>query len=145
MLGEDRHGLWVWGPAGTVISRPGASDRIQPARFVKVIPDDQWWTALWPETGDHRVFVDIIAPVEWDGSRAVMVDLDLDVVQWADGTVEIEDEDEFLQHQVSLEYPEWLIDGARAATARLAIAVEAGAEPFGRAAARWLEVAGTVR
>jgi protein associated with RNAse G/E len=59
-----------------------------------------------------------------------------------DGSVEVLDEDEFLDHQVRYEYPGDLIAEARAATARAVELLETREEPFGGAARRWLEVAG---
>ncbi len=60
-----------------------------------------------------------------------MVDIDLDVVRMADGTVEVVDEDEFHAHQAEMEYPPRLVDTVRATAARIAIAVENRHEPFG--------------
>lgn len=133
-LDEDEHGIWVWGPAGTVVSRPNAADRISPHPFVKLITPQAWWTAMWPGGGMHRVFVDICTPVEWVGNTATLVDLDLDVVQLRSGQVVVEDEDEFTEHQRRFGYPDSLIAAARATTAEMVLTVEGGVEPFGTVA-----------
>jgi hypothetical protein len=138
-LGEDAHGLWVWAPPGTPAQR--GSD--PPATFsnpgVKLITPDRWWTAIWNAGGKHELYVDIATPVEWDGSRATFIDLDLDVTRYrATGEVAVLDEDEFLDHQVRLGYPPNVVDQARATTARIALDVERRVEPFGEVAAAWL-------
>jgi len=138
-LGEDDYGIWVWGPAGTVVSRPGVPDKVSAADFVKLITPTGWWTAMWPAKGPHRAFVDICTPAEWAGNTVTLVDLDLDVVQSRAGTVIVEDEDEFREHQQLFQYPHWLIEGARATTAEMVLAVESAREPFATVAAGWLE------
>lgn len=138
-LGEDEHGLWLWAPAGSLMQRGDEPAKVSPSLNVKLVPYNKWWTAIWAWKSRQDVYVDIITPPSWNGSKVTMVDIDLDVVRWADGGVEILDEDEFAQHQIEFEYPERLVDTARATTAKMAIAVEARHEPFGAVGARWLE------
>lgn len=137
-LGEDEHGLWLWSPPGSAMQRGTEPVKFSKSTNVKLIPDGKWWTAIWAWQRNHDVYVDIIAPPKWDGSRVEMVDLDLDVVRWSDGTVEVLDEDEFAEHQVVFDYPPRLVDTVRATTAQLALAVDAGHEPFGEVAVRWM-------
>lgn len=115
----------------------------EPVRYskavdVKVIPEGKWWTAIWAWERPHDVYVDIITPPQWSGSTVTMVDIDLDVVRWADGRVEVLDEDEFAEHRVKYAYPERLADTARATTAQIAVAVEAAHEPFGDVGKNWM-------
>jgi len=140
-LGEDEHGIWVWGPAGTVVSRPGVPDKVSASTFAKLITPHAWWTAMWPAAGPHRVFVDITTPAEWSGNRVTLVDLDLDVVHFRSGALRVEDQDEFAEHQQLYGYPQWVIDGARAATASMMLVVESDHEPFAGVADSWLDVA----
>ena len=105
-----------------------------------------WWTAIWNEGpwSDGRsihTYVDVITPAEWEGDTARMIDLDLDVVRRHSGTVEVDDQDEFDEHRITMAYPDHIVDKARTETARLAIAVESGLEPFGSVGDQWLEVA----
>ncbi len=137
-LGEDRHGLWLWSPAGTEMQRGHEPVRHSKGMDVKLIPDAKWWTAIWAWGRPHDVYVDIITPPQWAGSTVTMVDIDLDVVRWADGRVEVLDEDEFTAHRTKYGYPERLVDTARATTARLAVAVEARHEPFGSDGEVWM-------
>jgi len=144
-LGVDEHGVWLWAPAGTELRR-GSEVPIQAKHgFVKVIADGQWWTGIWndgrPSDGRSiRTYVDVITPAVWDGDTVRMVDLDLDVVRRSDGTVEVDDEDEFEEHKAVFGYPEHVVDRARTEAAQLVLAVERGTEPFGVVGDRWLEV-----
>ena len=145
-LGEDDHGLWLWAPAGTDLRRGTEAPTSAKHGFVKLVTPGQWWTALWNEGSpfDGRsihTYVDVITPAVWDGDTVRMVDLDLDVVRRSDGTVEVDDEDEFHEHRTAMAYPDHIADKARTETARLAIAVERGAEPFGSVGDRWLAAA----
>jgi hypothetical protein len=58
------------------------------------------------------------------------VDLDLDVIERFDGGVFVDDEDEFAEHQVAYGYPDWLVAGAEAESARLVAEVRARAQHF---------------
>ena len=66
------------------------------------------------------------------------IDIDLDVVRDWHGNVSLLDEDEFVEHQESLAYPDWLVDSARASAAEIVLAAERLTEPFGEAAGPWL-------
>ena len=140
-LGEDDHGLWLWSPPGSDMQRGSDPVRQSASIHVKLIPENTWWTAIWSHHRDVDLYVDIITPPSWNGTTVTMVDIDLDVKRWADGRVEIVDEDEFAQHQVEMDYPQRLVDTARATTARIALAVESRHEPFGDVADAWMEKA----
>ena len=142
-LGEDAHGTWLGGPAGTVVQRGAEPAKRWPYPFVQLIAPDQWWSLQF--NGDHhhpdyQVYVDVVTPARWVGEdRVEMVDLDLDVVLRVDGSTEVLDEDEFLEHQRRLGYPQAVVDRARTTAAELVMAIEAGREPFGSAGDGWLE------
>lgn len=142
-LGEDEHGVWLWAPQGAVAQR-GLENPIELAHgFVMLVPRAEWWLVEFYE--DHpvrEIYTNIGTPPVWDGDRFTHIDLDLDVVRNVDGSVEVLDEDEFLDHQVRYRYPEDLIASARTAACRVAQLLHLGTEPFGSAAARWLEMAG---
>ncbi len=138
LLGEDEYGLWLGVPAGSRIYK-GSEERSIKGAFVQSIAPGRWWTAV--RNIGHRTthYVDIIRPAEWvSHDHVTMVDLDLDVVRLPDGTVEIEDEDEFTAHRVSLGYPDSWVDMARTTAARVYQALETRREPFGDVADGWL-------
>jgi predicted RNA-binding protein associated with RNAse of E/G family len=137
-LGQDEHGLWLWSPPGSPMQRGHEPVKHSKSVNVKVIPEGRWWTAVWSWQRRHDLYIDIITPPQWNGATVTMVDIDLDVIRWADGSVEVLDEDEFAEHQIKFDYPERLVDTARAVTAKLVLALEAGHEPFGSVADSWM-------
>ena len=142
-LGEDVHGVWLRTPLGTMAQRGDENPRALDQGFVTLLPPRAWWVAeFYWDHPQHTVYVNIGTPCSWVGDRVSQVDLDLDVVRRLDGTVEILDEDEFLQHQDLYAYPTAIIDSARSAAASAVDQLERRFEPFGDAANRWLEVAG---
>lgn len=145
-MGEDEHGVWLWAPAGTVLRRGTDREIRTKAGFIKVITPGLWWSAVWNDgagwsDGTIDVYVDIATPGLWDGNTVRMVDLDLDVIRRRDGSVEIDDEDEFDEHRTLFGYPDHVVDKARTVAARLAVAAERREDPFGTVGERWLEVA----
>lgn len=153
-LGSDSYGEWLGFPAGTHNSRPGhAFDSAVDA--VTLVSRDAYWVAtfqgpgLWCDT-----YIDVTAPPAWDGHVLRAVDLDLDVIRMAadlsptdpmatvagPGEVVIDDEDEFLEHQVSFGYPADVIAAARASADELFDAVKDRVAPYDQKAhLPWLE------
>jgi len=84
-------------------------------------------------------YVDIATQPVWCEGIVEMIDLDLDVLVLDDGTVPIDDEDEFEEHQVSFGYPRGMIERARSETSRVADLIDRGEEPFFDVAVSWLE------
>jgi protein associated with RNAse G/E len=80
-------------------------------------------------------------PAEWvSSSHVTTVDLDLDVIRLRDGTVFLDDEDEFAEHQISLGYPKDVIEKALETSRWLMKAVAERREPFGDAGMRYLKM-----
>ncbi len=141
-LGEDEHGTWLWARPGMVFWRGDEPPRVATRLHVKLITEDRWWTAIWNGDGhDIDLYVDIATPARWVADKVTMIDLDLDVVRFADGRIEVLDEDEFAEHQRTLGYPPEIVDRARTTTARLFLDVETGVPPFDGTGKRWLEKA----
>lgn len=140
-LGEDGHGVWLGGPVGTTLQRGDEPTQTMDHAFVQLITPDHWWTALFNVDRRVHTYVDVITVATWpDHDRVEMIDLDLDVVQLSDGTIYVDDEDEFENHRVSLRYPLRLVDSARAAAARVSIDLENRTPPFDGSAERWLRM-----
>jgi protein associated with RNAse G/E len=140
-LGEDRFGDWMGVPRG---ARRWKGERdVHPTREDAVFcaPREGWWHLHYNgSTTQFSHFVDIVTPPHWvSGNRYEMIDLDLDVVVRQDGTVEVEDEDEFATHQVQYAYPIEMIEGAEAETVRVVEMLRRREEPFFETAAGWLE------
>jgi hypothetical protein len=71
------------------------------------------------------------------------VDLDLDVVRGAAGRVWVDDEDEFAQHRVELDYPTPLVVHAARSCDLVHAAVKAGSAPYDGTADTWLAQVGS--
>lgn len=137
-LGDDQHGVWL-GISPPTVARRGtelAVELTEPA--VILVPRDGWWTAQFCPTVEAALYVDVTTIPRWDDGAVTMVDLDLDVICWNNGTVVLEDEDEFAEHQVKYGYPPDVVKAAEAAAQELLAAIHAKAGPFGGAHERWL-------
>jgi hypothetical protein len=143
-LGADDHGSWLAMPTGTRQAKPSFGfDLGYP--HVKLITEDGWSADICRPPDDRRlpvVYSDMINIQQWTrvdgGFHVTMIDLDLDVITWNDGSIMIDDEDEFADHQVSRSYPESAIVLAKAACADVHGRLQRGDEPFGSVASRWL-------
>ena len=143
-LGVDALGHWVGVPSGTWLERPGAGFHAW-CDHVVLLPHDAWWVAtIYSEQDADRpvdVYVDITGPCTWadDESWVRTVDLDLDVIKGPTGRIWVDDEDEFADHQVSLGYPQDVIDTAVRSCEEVLRAVTEGAAPFDGSAGPWIE------
>ncbi|MCX4862624.1 MULTISPECIES: DUF402 domain-containing protein [Streptomyces] len=141
-LGEDEHGVWLGAPVGTVYSK-GTEGPVYTTREARVmlIPRDAWWTGLF-QAAPARLdaYCDVTTPSRWlHPGEVTMVDLDLDVCRTRDGgTVFVDDEDEFADHQVRYAYAPDVIARATTTAERLRVALTEDAEPFGRCRRSWL-------
>lgn len=141
-LGEDEWGVWVAVPAGSPRWKGAVDMAPTPTPAVFCAPHDRWWHLHYngPHSENYSHFVDIVTPPVWTTpNRYEMVDLDLDVAVDLAGAVEIQDEDEFLVHQVRYGYSQEMIDNAVRETGHIVAELEAGREPFFTVAERWLE------
>jgi hypothetical protein len=144
LLGSDGHGDWVGVPAGTAMSRPGAS-YVAPVDQVCLVPgpgpdDARGWVATFHAPGGPvQVYVDMTTPPAWEGHVLRAVDLDLDVVRGRTGRVWVDDEDEFADHRVRFGYPEEVARLAMDSCDRVHAAVSAGAAPYDGSARAWFD------
>ena len=140
-LGEDGHGVWLGAPMGTVLQRGQEDPIVWNRPFVQLIQPGTPWIPIWnTEPTKTEIYVDVTTvPKRPSIDRFEAVDVDLDVAKLVDGTIQILDEDEFEEHQVSLHYPAWLVDQARATTAEVVVAMEIGKTPFDGAHEPWFE------
>ena len=120
LLGEDEHGTWLWGPAGRTIYRGDQVLFVAEQDTLVLLVADRWWSPTWwlghPELD---VYVNIGTPPVWGPDRVTMVDLDLDVIRFSDGRVEVVDRDEFEDHQHAFGYPPDVVAAAERATAEV--------------------------
>ncbi|HYP19500.1 MAG TPA: DUF402 domain-containing protein [Chloroflexia bacterium] len=138
LLGEDEFGRWL----GVVKGNPWwAADRsrsgVFETSFVKVVPSGTFWTACFNSV-DPVVDVDIVLPVRWVNDALEEVDLELDILRSADGSVRVRDREEFDRVREV-----WAMPGDVAALAeetceQVRELVELGTEPFGEVGRVWL-------
>ncbi|MFI5736559.1 DUF402 domain-containing protein [Kribbella sp. NPDC051587] len=129
-LGDDEYGVWLGGRVGAVSQRGAGLKLTAKEAHVQLFPRDQWFTAIFNDAPRMtEIYCDITTPVEFFEDRVTMIDLDLDVIKRRDGTVLVDDEDEFAAHQVKYNYPPEVIAQAQASCDWLVQAV-ANDEPF---------------
>jgi protein associated with RNAse G/E len=143
-LGSDEHGYWMGQHTGDELSRPGA-DFVMPSNAVLLCPRDAWFVATFyaeapPGANNPEVYVDIASVTSWSSASATAVDLDLDVVRRWDGSVFVDDEDEFLEHQRTLGYPPEVVTAAQLSCEQLVPAVTNHVPPFDSTSSVWLDV-----
>lgn len=142
LLGRDDHGTWLAVRPPVPFEGPEYPG-VYEHRFAILVPEDKWWLATFyadsPDLG-FQIYVDIATPTTWTSeTHFTAVDLDLDVVLRFDGTLFVDDEDEFEEHRVHYGYPADVIEMARRTTDEMLEAVRARHEPFGDVWRRWLE------
>lgn len=139
-LGEDQWGIWLAYPEGANRWKGHEKRSPNPDPGVVCVPHDDWWLMLYsPAHSTITHFIDVNTPGRWSDGQVELIDLDLDIVVNIDGSVEIDDEDEFAAHQVDLGYPSSMIDRARSTADRLLAEVSTGEEPYFETAAAWFE------
>ena len=141
VLGEDEHGTWLWRPAGRPVFRGETTVFTPNEPALILVPPGAWWSVSW-YPGHHEIdlYVNIDTPAVWEDERIMCIDLDLDVIRFVDGRVELVDQDEFEEHQVRYRYPQELVTAATEAAAEALELVRRNAAPFdGTAAERWKE------
>jgi uncharacterized protein len=93
---------------------------------------------LVPQVRRVQPLVDIATDLTRTDHSVAVVDLDLDVVRFRTGEVQLLDEDELRLHQVELDYPADIIELARRQADDVQARVTIGATPFdGERAAVW--------
>jgi protein associated with RNAse G/E len=116
--------------------------------FVKLVPSGTFWTACFQPV-EPVVDVDIVLPVRWVDGALEEVDLELDILRSADGSVQVRDREAFTRMQEAWAMPDDVAEQAEETCERVRTLVERGAEPFdavGRAwLSRFLAEAGTAR
>jgi hypothetical protein len=137
-LGTDVYGTWLFAPKGTVLRSQsgsgvaecevgqGTADAGRPV--LHLIQNGEWWVAHWCEL---FISVDICVPASRADGEWSFTDLELDVLAFADGRVEVHDEDEYMEacHAGTISAEE--SRKAQAALANVERWLRDGVEPFG--------------
>ena len=143
-LGEDRHGWWIFQGTNEFCSRPGAAFYTQ-SDAVLLVPRSGDWVATFYDDAHPsgvRVYVDLAVAHEWTDIRPAVtefhvIDMDLDVIRMAGRGVFIDDQDEFADHRIAMNYPDRLVEDIQAAAEELYQAVKAQHAPFDGTDVEW--------
>ena len=143
-LGEDRHGWWIFQGTNEFCSRPGAAFYTQ-SDAVLLVPRSGDWVATFYDDAHPsgvRVYVDLAVAHEWTDIRPAVtefhvIDMDLDVIRMAGRGVFIDDQDEFADHSIAMNYPDRLVEDIQAAADQLYQAVKAQHAPFDGTDIEW--------
>jgi hypothetical protein len=87
-----------------------------------------------------QIYIDMCTPPVWQDSTVTCIDLDLDVVKKFDGSVYIDDVDEFEHHQIEYGYPPEIISMTEDSAERVFLAVKENQAPYDTTPERWFEV-----
>ena len=138
LIGEDEFGRWLGIAKGSPWwAIDGSRSGVFETSLVKVVPSGGFWTACFCPV-DPVVDVDIVLPVQWVGDVLEEVDLELDVLRWADGSVSVRDVAEFRQVREAWAIPGDIVARAEEACKQIREMVEQGVEPFGGVGGAWL-------
>ncbi|MCB5280517.1 DUF402 domain-containing protein [Arthrobacter sp. AL08] len=143
-LGEDVHGWWIFQGTNEFCSRPGAAFYTE-SDAVLLVPRSGEYVATFYAAGHPagvRVYVDLATDHGWRTIRPGvtefhLIDMDLDVIRTAERGVYVDDEDEFAEHRVEMDYPEDVAARISAASDQLYQAVKAEQPPFDGTDREW--------
>lgn len=138
LLGEDAYGRWLGVTRGSPWWAADRSRRsVFEASFVKVVPSGTFWTACFNAV-DPVIDVDVVLPVRWVDDVLEEIDLELDILRSADGSVRVKDREEFDRVREAWAMPSDIAAQAEETCERVRALVELGAEPFGDVGRAWL-------
>lgn len=136
-LGSDEFGDWLGSPAGMPMRRPGWTTQTD-AECAFLVPRDADFVASFNGRGvPTAIYVDVTDRPRWADGTVRAIDLDLDVVKRWEGTVLVDDEDEFAEHQVELGYPADVVAAAQRSCDALVAAIARDEEPWASVGHRW--------
>ena len=93
---------------------------------------DHWYNVFRFHRPDGTLlahYVNIAMPAEIDGDVLSYIDLDIDVIRWADGRVEVLDRDDFEKNQIKYSYPADVIEAAERALLDVLSLIDKGGLP----------------
>lgn len=95
-------------------------------------------SVIWYGNWQPRMhYTNVATPARWDDGTVRYIDLDLDVVWFANGRVVLDDEDEFELHQRRFGYPQELIETAWASSHEVRAMIDRREPPFDGNAYNW--------
>ncbi len=151
LLGKDDTGTWFGQHEGSTSSRPGATEVTRADNVWNVVTGRGWtvrffhavegggWRVAAADVGTLGLYSDIGAAIEVDAAAHEItgIDLDLDVIRLGD-RLWLDDEDEFAEHRVSMDYPDDVAAAAERDAQDVLALVRAALPPFDGRAEEWL-------
>jgi protein associated with RNAse G/E len=133
-----------WRPCHVIVSGvfgpevAGRSPIFRPGDLsVEFYWSDRWWNvtaAYEPTTGALKgYYCNVAKPSRWRAEPEPIImytDLDLDLIVFPDGRIELHDEDEFVQYAAQYHYPARTIERARRTVDEIIARIERRAHPF---------------
>jgi len=100
---------------------------------------EHFWTDRWYNVFQFRepggtlkaLYANIAMPATFDGSTVEYIDLDIDVIQWPEGRIDVLDRKEFEENAAKYGYSEHTIKSAEDALDDLLALIERREFPFG--------------
>jgi protein associated with RNAse G/E len=137
LVEQDGTLLRIRAPAGTEEIVRGTRRQVMPDGFTGLFWIDRWYN-VWQidRTEGVLYYANVAMPCQFDGNVLRWVDLDIDIVCYADGSIVVKDEDEFEAHISRFAYPEDVVAHALAARDALLHLASSGAFPFDRSGHR---------
>ncbi|WP_427017242.1 DUF402 domain-containing protein [Pseudarthrobacter sp. P1] len=136
-LGTDEHGIWIFQGTNEFISRPGAALYTESDAVLLIPHSGEYVVTFYDDAHPTgcRMYIDLAHDLAWNQIRPGifefhMIDMDLDVISTRDRGTFIDDEDEFADHQVRMDYPSALVADIEAECRRIFTAVKSAAAPF---------------
>jgi len=136
---EEPDRLLVYEPIGSLATGHRGPVRTRHP-MLHVHTRDRYWnlSVMWePDWQRREHYVNIALPSTWDDGTLRFVDLDLDLIWKADGTVLLDDEDEFDLRTIRFAYPPALVERAWRAADEVRGLIARRAAPFDGALYEW--------
>jgi len=139
LVSADPRRLVAYGPAGTHFDSYRGRYLATYAMLHVHVADRDWnLEVMWHADGrPHEHYVNVALPSTWADGTLRFVDLDLDVIARADGTVKLDDADEFARHRIELGYPPEVIERAERAADEVLTLVHAASPLFDGSLYAW--------
>jgi protein associated with RNAse G/E len=128
LLADDNDCIVLEGIFESAVEHPQLGLIAEGTRSVEYFPRERWFNVFvfYNPSGPLRNFYcNVSLPFEYHGDRIDVVDLDLDILVWPEGAVELLDEADFVQNCELLHYPEEVKQGALNAVAELRRLIDA--------------------
>jgi uncharacterized protein len=134
---EDAEKIIVFAPPGTLsFSQKKGTWEAAPDGLLEYYFKQKWynvWHICEQNSGINHIYANITMPATLQDNVLTWIDLDLDLRVHLDGSLELLDEDEFVENSVRFAYPPSVIEQARAAVDELTVCYQQQRFPFNHA------------